>query len=91
MWIFGFLFEVENVEEMLINTLNDRLKGYSATRKKDFDLAIDRDFGVIEVAGQSYYASEILFAVDNVAYSEVGMLLCGEGALVEGEYVEAEI
>ena len=36
------------------------------------DRTIDATYGMVEVAGQSYYTSELLFNVDPVAYRELG-------------------
>ena len=46
----------------------------SAPPQRDgiYDRAIDREYGMIEVAGQSYYVSELLFAVDYIAYCDLG-------------------
>ena len=37
-----------------------------------YDRTIDRAYGMLDVCENSYYTSEILFAVDYSAYREIG-------------------
>ena len=47
-------------------------------------MAIDEQYGIIEVGEQNYYVSELLFAVDYAAYRDLG------GKLVDDLIAETE-
>ncbi len=76
LWVFGLLFEVDNVDLLLKNALLELAPPPPPVNDRRLDLAIDRRYGVIEVCEQSYYASELLFAVDHFAYRDLGERLC---------------
>ena len=40
-----------------------------------YDRVIDAEYGMIEIEGQSYYTSELLFSVDYTAYTDLGARL----------------
>ena len=42
---------------------------------KKFDIAIDRKYEIVEIGEQSYYVSELLFAIDYAAYRDLGARL----------------
>ena len=71
-WIFEVLFDVDDAESALTEAIRDRAPPPSPQRNKAFDVAIDRECGIIEVGDQGYYASEILFATDRWAYTDLG-------------------
>lgn len=80
LWIFGFLFDVPNPEEELENEILARGPVNPPERERRFDVAIDRKYGMIQVCEEDYYASELLFSVDPVAYRDLGArLLASEG------------
>ena len=65
----GFLLDtLQTLEEAIVAMLP------SASQERDgkYDRAIDREYGMIEVAGQSYDVSELLFTVDYIAYCDLG-------------------
>jgi hypothetical protein len=75
-WVFGVLFDIGNPLDLLEKAVLDRSSPPTPQRERPFDLAIDAQFGVIEIADQSYYVSEVLFAVDEAAYRELGGRQC---------------
>ncbi len=78
LWIFSVLYDVSDVEQILKSAIEARLP--RAPRQPDisFDRVIDNSFGMVEVAGQIYHTSEVLFEVDEIAYREMGTRLCME-------------
>ena len=40
-----------------------------------YDRVIDAEYGMIEIEGQDYYTSEVLFSVDYTAYTDLGARL----------------
>lgn len=77
-WIFSVLYDVPDMEQTLESAIAARLPKTSPQPDITFDRAIDNCFGMIEVAGQTYYTSEVLFAADDIAYREIGARLCSE-------------
>ncbi|MBI5499609.1 MAG: hypothetical protein HY907_05170 [Deltaproteobacteria bacterium] len=78
-WIFSLLFDASDAEAALDNAILDRAAPAAPAPEKAFDVAIDAQYGVIGVGDQSYYASELLFAVDHAAYRDLGERLCAPG------------
>jgi hypothetical protein len=72
LWVFGMLFDVNDVETALNKAIINRSPPATPAREKSLDIAIDAQFGIVDVGEQSYYASELLFAVDYNAYRELG-------------------
>jgi hypothetical protein len=72
LWIFGLLFDVQDVEDVLENGIAARNPPSPPQPDNQFNRAIDSAFGMVEVAGQQYYTSELLFHTDFSAYTEVG-------------------
>lgn len=76
LWVFGMLFEISDPEFALEQAILDKAPPAAASRDRKFDLAIDARYGIVEVGEQSYYASELLFSVDDDAYRDLGGRLC---------------
>ncbi len=76
LWIFAVLFDVSDVETLLGKAILDSAPPAAPIREKALDVAIDAKYGIIEIGEESYYASELLFAVDYVAYRDLGGRLC---------------
>jgi len=76
LWIFGFLFDVTDAEELLDQAIADSAPPAPPQREDAYDRAIDREYGMVEMGGQSFYASEALFSVDYSAYRDTGARLC---------------
>ena len=69
LWIFSILYDVPDIEEVIENHITDA--DDHPKRNDRHDKLIDEQFGVIEIAGQKYYTSEALHAVDPFAYGDV--------------------
>jgi hypothetical protein len=80
LWIFSVLYDVPNVDEILEDTIAASLPTPSPQPDAVFDRAIDHYFGMVEVAGQIYHTSEVLFAADDIAYREIGTRLSDDSA-----------
>ena len=78
LWVFSVLFDITNVEEALDQAVFDQSPPVPPSRERRFDLAIDEQYGIMEVAEQYYYVSELLFAVDYDAYTDLGGKLIDE-------------
>jgi hypothetical protein len=76
LWIFGILFDVNDCEERLEDAIKSTLTPPPPQHDDDYDRAIDHEYGMIEVAEQSFYASDVLFNVDYEAYKDAGTRLC---------------
>lgn len=77
-WVFSLLFDVEDIDYYLEIELRERMQGPIIQHDEEIDRIIDQAYGVIEVAGQIYGTSEVLFAVDPSAYWEIGEALRNE-------------
>ena len=78
LWVFSVLYDVPNVEEYLENSIAARLSSDIPQRSFEYDDLIDSAHGPCTIAGQVYPASEALYAVDPIAYSELGAELAQE-------------
>ena len=76
LWIFGVLFDIANSAQELDSAIAGTAPLPPPQRKDSYDHAIDREYGMIQVGDQTFYASELLFSVDYDAYREVGVRLC---------------
>jgi hypothetical protein len=76
LWVFSVLFDVRDAEAALDKAVLDKAPPAAPSPQKTFDIAIDTQYGIIEVGEQRYYASELLFAVDYAAYRDRGERLC---------------
>jgi hypothetical protein len=80
LWIFGVLFDVADVEQRLAEAIASASPPSPPQPVDNYDRAIDAEYGMIQVGGQSYYASEVLFSVDHTAYKVIGARLCDIGS-----------
>ena len=72
-WIFSTLFDVTDTEKVLREKVEAaRREGSPHIREHEKDRAIDSEHGMADIAGISYYTSEVLFNVDYQAYKEIG-------------------
>jgi hypothetical protein len=76
LWIFSMLFEVPDAEAFLKQAILDIAPPSPPQRIKEFDLAIDDKYGIVDVADQTFYVSETLFSTDFEAYRDLGKRLC---------------
>ena len=69
-WVFGILFDAPDCEALLEQHLAIRPDDSVPKRTAEEDRLIDNEFGMVEVVGKPFYASEVLHAIDPVLYSE---------------------
>ena len=75
LWIMSVLYNIPDIEEILNDVIEAKLPLPAPQSDKSFDQAIDELYGTVEIAGQIYSTSEILFAVDDLAYRDIGLEL----------------
>jgi hypothetical protein len=75
LWVFSFLFDVENAEERVARAVAAKLPPSPPQRVSTYDTAIDGAYETIDIGGTSYSASEILYSLDYEAYRELGIVL----------------
>ena len=85
LWIFSVLFDVTDAEQRLERAIADSAPPAPPQRDGTYDRAIDREYGMVDVADQSFYASEVLFSADYAAYREAGARLCQNSPEAAGE------
>ena len=71
-WIFSVLFDVPNVVQLIESEIADRTQNNLPKRSEETDKLIDDQYGLVEIAGQKYYTSDVIYALDPVLYSEMG-------------------
>lgn len=79
LWVFSVLYEIPDTEQRLEQAIMDEAPPAPPEQDEAYNRAIDREYGMVNIGEQSYYMSEILFAVDDAAYREIGGQLCGRG------------
>ena len=91
LWVFSILYDVSDAEQRLTQAIEDALPKPAPQHDDEYDRAIDRTYGMLDVCENSYYSSEILFAVDYSAYREIGeRLLATQQALHDADTQEKE-
>lgn len=75
LWIFGLLFDIPDVEEILQKQITAKLPKPPPQPDKELDRAIDSVYGMVQVGEQEYYTSELLFYTDISSYYEAGETL----------------
>ena len=81
MWIFSLLLDVPDPEGALASAVTARVIPPPPEPDREYDRAIDAEHGMVEIEGQSYYTSEILYSVDYAVYAEVGARLSARETL----------
>lgn len=87
LWIFSVLFDVSDAESVLEQALLAEAPPAVPSRERRFDVAIDKEYGIITVGEQNYYASELLFSVDDGAYRDLGGKLIDDSV---GEVIDED-
>lgn len=87
-WVFSVLFDVQNVEQLVDSHVLQRTNQDLPARTDEFDKLIDGEYGICEVAGETYYTSEALYGIDPVAYSEEGARLKANASTRDTEDVQ---
>lgn len=75
LWIFSFLFDVEDADERLALAIAEKFPTPPPERNPAYDTAIDGAHETIDIGGNTYPASEILYSLDYEAYRELGIVL----------------
>jgi hypothetical protein len=78
-WIFSLLFDIGDVDILVAKAIVDSSPQRPPKRERNFDTAIDGQYGLVQIGEQEYYTSELLFATDYDAYRELGTRLCNPG------------
>lgn len=84
LWVFSILFDIEDTGSQLAEAMALRFPA-PPQRNEEYDEAINDAYGEIVLGGRSFKASEVLFAVDDSFYREVGVELCRAIEYDEGE------
>lgn len=74
-WVFGLLFDVSDVDQRLAAAIAPKKSSPTPERNPAFDSAIDGAYELIDIGGQPYSPSEILYSVDYEAYRNLGIEL----------------
>lgn len=77
-WVFSVLFEVPDPERVLEEAIAATAPAEPPQRDSRYDRAIDGKYGLVDIAGEPYYTSELLFGTDKDAYRDLGNRLCSE-------------
>lgn len=75
LWIFSVLFDVPDIEQILTARMAAVAQAARPQRDETIDRVIDRAHGLVELAGDLYYASEVVFSLDPDLYREMGLEL----------------
>lgn len=70
LWVFSVLFDAPNIASLLEQHLASQSTDNLPQRNDDDDRLIDREYGIVDLAGKPYHVSEVLHAFDAVLYSE---------------------
>jgi hypothetical protein len=68
LWVFALLFDVSDLDAILEERVKEAAGKPLPSRTEEYDRLIDSEFGMVEIAGQQYYASEAIFGIDPTAY-----------------------
>ena len=80
LWVFSVLFDVTDIEQLIESHITQRFDQNLPDKMDEYDKLIDNAHGLYEICGELYYASEALYAIDPVAYSEEGLRLQPQGS-----------
>jgi hypothetical protein len=75
LWVFSFLFDVDDAEERLAQAIAEKLPPPAPERNPAYDTAIDGAYEAIDIGGHTYSTSEVLYSLDYEAYRELGIEL----------------
>ena len=87
LWTFAFLFEVTDTASLADELLSQFFSPEKpeVERRDEIDNFLDESYGFVEVAGQTYRTSDLLAAIDPVAYRSASDDLDEEGATPDAE------
>jgi hypothetical protein len=75
LWIFSFLFDVEDAEQRLARAIAGKLPSPAPERNPAYDTAIDGACETIHIGSHTFSPSEILHSLDYDTYRELGIEL----------------
>lgn len=81
LWVFSVLYDVPDIETVLDEAIKDKEANPFPERDDKLDRLIDSEYGTVDLAGQPYYVSEILHAVDPFSYQNIATELGGKTKL----------
>jgi hypothetical protein len=84
LWVFSVLYDIEDTEQRLAREMDLRFP-LPPERNAEYDEAINYLYEKINIGGREFDVSELLFAVDDTFYREVGVDLCGPMEYEEDE------
>ena len=76
--VFSVLFDESGAQSLVEEYYDELMLSNIPQRNDEYDRLIDGRFGTVDVAGQDLYTSELLYAWDPIAYSEMGSLLASD-------------
>jgi hypothetical protein len=85
LWVFSVLYDVPDPEAILAERIAAVSPPPPPQREERLDRVIDNTHGLVEIAGNYYYASEILFGIDADLYREMGLELLNQ-PIDEGQH-----
>lgn len=75
-WVFSILYDIEDTEQRLAQEMALRFPS-PPEQDEEYNEAINDLYGEVDVGGRRFSASEVLFAVNDAYYRELGADLCG--------------
>lgn len=85
-WIFSVLYDVPNVDIVLEEHIAAMTSAPIVPEREDrLDRQIDHHCGLIELGGEPYYASDLLYGYDPNAYRDLGLRLLSTPDGEEGD------
>lgn len=76
LWVFSVLYDMPDIETVLDEAVKDKEANPFPERDDKLDRLIDSEYGTVDLAGQPYYVSETLHAIDPFSYQDVANELC---------------
>ncbi len=75
LWVFSVLYDIEDTEQRLAQEMELRFP-LPPQRDEEYDEAIDQIYERVIIEGRYFSVSEILFAVNDALYRQLGADLC---------------
>lgn len=77
LWVFGFLYDVADVEQRLQERITS-MAPPEPEHENEWDELLDNKYEKIKLGNTDYLASKLLFAYDPIAYKELALSLLDE-------------
>ncbi|MFC6661192.1 hypothetical protein [Deinococcus multiflagellatus] len=76
MWVFGMLYDIQDVQSEVDARISQLDPHHDLPNKSDeYDMLLDDEFGVISFGDTSFYASDLLFSFDRIAYRDLALAI----------------